>query len=87
MFKGARRHGLAGSAVQAPLVVHSAGPAVHVDRDELLQFVGGFVADKEALMTVGAGGEDVDVNLSGALAQLRRFERDLKGLAPEAIEK
>ncbi|QLL31952.1 hypothetical protein HG536_0C01200 [Torulaspora globosa] len=86
MFKSARRAGLAGSAVQVPVAVHAAGAAQHVDRDELLQFVGAFVAEKEAAITVGGGGEEVDATLGGALAQLKRFERDLKGLAPAALD-
>lgn len=76
MFKGARRGGPAGS-VQGPVASHSVGAACHVDRDELLQFVADFVAEKEASLTAGA---EADASLGGALALLKRLEREWKGL-------
>lgn len=79
IMKGMRR---SGSAVHVPVVVGAAGVREHVGRDELVQFVGEFIAEKEALATVG-GSDDADVSLGAALSQLRRLERELQGLAPE----
>ncbi|QLQ82360.1 hypothetical protein HG537_0H01210 [Torulaspora globosa] len=79
MLKGARRTGPIGP-LQVPVAVHVAGFARHVDRDELLQFITSFVAEKESALTVG--GEHVDATLGGAMAQLQRFQRDLQGHVP-----
>lgn len=87
MLKGNKRLGFnVPTTLNSPVVVHSAGAAEHVTKDEVLQFLDGFITEKESLVVVGGNNEDVDVNLSTALSQLRRIQRDFKGLPPTVLE-
>ncbi|SCW04175.1 LAFE_0H07734g1_1 [Lachancea fermentati] len=64
------------SAVDHPVVVH-AGAREHVSQDDVLRFLAKFIQERE---------EDADADTAGTLAQLRRVERDFKGLPPAVLD-
>lgn len=102
MLRGTRRP--ANSTLNTPVAIHSVGPATHLSKDEVLQFLSGFIQEKESIPAVtlasessttqgsitsgGIGADEaaVDTQLSSALAQLKRVERDFKGLPPQVLE-
>ena len=96
MFKGQRRIGFnTQTTLNAPVVVHRTGAAHHCSKDEVLQFLDAFVQSKESIIDTqapgsGAAGESamlsLDTNLSSALAQLKRVQRDFKGLPPASMD-
>ncbi|CUS24090.1 LAQU0S13e03048g1_1 [Lachancea quebecensis] len=59
-----------------PVVMH-AGPREHVSQEQAMQFLGRFIRERE---------EEADADASGALAQLRRVERNFKGLPPAVLD-
>lgn len=64
------------NALDRPVVMH-AGPRDHISEDQVLQFLGRFIRERE---------DEADADASGALAQLRRVERDFKGLPPAVLD-
>lgn len=91
MLRGTRRPGFAGnSALNTPIVAHANGEPQHVSRDEMLQFLERFISEKETLGGDQALGTDAaassDISLSTSLSQLRRVQRDFRGLPPSALE-
>ncbi|AGO13697.1 AaceriAGL176Wp [[Ashbya] aceris (nom. inval.)] len=95
MIRGGRRPIV--SSLTQPIVLHVAGPPQHLDKEAALQFLSVFIEEKEtaavlgaadgAVVTSGGVGSEgaVDTALSSALAQLKRMERDLKGLPPTIL--
>ena len=96
MFKGQRRIGFnTQTTLNAPVVVHRTGAAHHCSKDEVLQFLDAFVQSKESIIDTQAPGTSsngesamlsLDTNLSSALAQLKRVQRDFKGLPPASMD-
>ncbi|CDO93996.1 unnamed protein product [Kluyveromyces dobzhanskii CBS 2104] len=103
MLRGTRRP--ANSTLNTPVVVHSVGEPSYLSKEEILQFLSTFIADKETVPSVtlssndaainqgsvtsgGIGADEMalDTQLSSALAQLKRVERDFKGLPPQVLE-
>ncbi|SCV04567.1 LAMI_0H17172g1_1 [Lachancea mirantina] len=66
----------ANNTLNSPVVVH-AGASEHVSDEKILQFLSAFIKERE---------DEADADTSGALAQLRRIERDFKGLPPTVLE-
>ncbi|AAS54315.1 AGL176Wp [Eremothecium gossypii ATCC 10895] len=95
MIRGGRRPIV--SSLNQPVVLHVAGPPQHLDKDSALRFLSVFIEEKETAAVLGAAGGavvtsggvgsegGVDTALSSALAQLKRMERDLKGLPPTIL--
>ncbi|QEU61014.1 Rpa14 [Kluyveromyces lactis] len=103
MLRGTRRP--ANSTLNTPVVVHTVGTPTYLSKDEVLQFLASFIAEKESVpgvtlasneasttqgaVTSGGISADemaLDTQLSSALAQLKRVERDFKGLPPQVME-
>lgn len=85
MLKGGKRVAFnAPTTLNAPVVLHATGTPQHVSKDEVLQFLEGFISDKESLIGAdgSAGNVNGDISLSTALSQLKRIQRDFKGLPP-----
>lgn len=51
-----------------------------MSKDEVLQFLDEFIGSKENGVSA-----DTDVNLSASLSQLKRIQRDFKGLPPTGL--
>ncbi|SCU89597.1 LAFA_0E19328g1_1 [Lachancea sp. 'fantastica'] len=64
------------NTLDRPVVMH-AGQRQHVSEDEILQFLAQFIQERET---------DGDADATGAVAQLRRIERDFKGLPPAVLD-
>lgn len=94
-----RRH--VTSTVNTPISTRLASNSIHLDKAEALEFLTTFIKEKESLPDVklsyistserivsgGVNDENlVDSNLSSSLAQLKRVERDLRGLPPRILE-
>lgn len=85
MLKGGKRVAFeAPTTLNAPVVLHATGEAQHVSKDEVLEFLDGFISEKESLIGAdgSAGSINGDISLSTALSQLKRIQRDFKGLPP-----
>ncbi|CAI4058308.1 hypothetical protein SKDZ_04G3700 [Saccharomyces kudriavzevii ZP591] len=101
MMKGSRRTGNnMATTLNTPVVIHATQLPQHVSTDEVLQFLEGFINEKENIIdsttmnvvSDNAAGADVvpavnaslsmDTNLSSSLSQLKRIQRDFKGLPP-----
>lgn len=85
MLKGGKRVAFdAPTTLNAPVVLHATGEPQHVSKDEVLEFLDGFISEKESLIGAdgSAGGINGDISLSAALSQLKRIQRDFKGLPP-----
>ncbi|SCV00681.1 LAME_0G11320g1_1 [Lachancea meyersii CBS 8951] len=64
------------NTLDRPVVMHP-GSRQHVSESEVLQFLGQFIQERES---------EGDTDASGAVAQLRRIERDFKGLPPAVLD-
>ncbi|SCV05328.1 LANO_0H05072g1_1 [Lachancea nothofagi CBS 11611] len=64
------------NTLDRPVVLH-AGTREHASQEQVMQFLGRFIKERE---------EEADAEASGALAQLRRVERDFKGLPPAVLD-
>lgn len=102
MMKGSRRAGNNSvTTLNTPVVIHTTQLPQHVSTDEVLQFLEGFINEKESIIDsttmntinvnaadadVGAAaanpGLNMDTNLSSSISQLKRIQRDFKGLPP-----
>ncbi|QID83491.1 DNA-directed RNA polymerase I subunit rpa14 [Saccharomyces pastorianus] len=101
-MKGSRRAGNNSvTTLNTPVVIHTTQLPQHVSTDEVLQFLEGFINEKESIIDsttmntinvnaadadVAAGaanpGLNMDTNLSSSVSQLKRIQRDFKGLPP-----
>lgn len=90
MLKSTRRPGFApASTLNTPVVAHALAPPQHVSHDEMLQFLDRFIGERELAIgdhSLGADATATDTSLSSALSQLKRLQRDFKGLPPSALE-
>nr|2RF4_B Chain B, DNA-directed RNA polymerase I subunit RPA4 [Saccharomyces cerevisiae]2RF4_D Chain D, DNA-directed RNA polymerase I subunit RPA4 [Saccharomyces cerevisiae]2RF4_F Chain F, DNA-directed RNA polymerase I subunit RPA4 [Saccharomyces cerevisiae] len=76
MMKGSRRTGNnTATTLNTPVVIHATQLPQHVSTDEVLQFLESFIDEKENII-------DIDTNLSSSISQLKRIQRDFKGLPP-----
>ncbi|CAI4038033.1 hypothetical protein SMKI_04G3720 [Saccharomyces mikatae IFO 1815] len=101
MMKGSRRTGNnASTTLNTPVVIHATQLPQHVSTDEVLQFLEGFINEKENVIdsttvnTISGSAADGDVtavvnpslnmdtNLFSSISQLKRIQRDFKGLPP-----
>ncbi|CEP61415.1 DNA-directed RNA polymerase I subunit RPA14 LALA0_S03e02344g [Lachancea lanzarotensis] len=64
------------NALDRPVVMH-VGTRQHVSEDEVLNFLAQFIQEREI---------DGDTDATGAVGQLRRIERDFKGLPPAVLD-
>ncbi|SCU94056.1 LADA_0G06260g1_1 [Lachancea dasiensis] len=64
------------NTLDRPVVLH-AGSRQYVSDDQVMQFLGRFIQEREA---------EGDADASGAQAQLRRVERNFKGLPPAVLD-
>lgn len=89
------------TTLNTPIVIHKTQPAKHVTKDEVLAFLDKFVTEKESIIDVQPADTtsaatvtatstssamiNIDTNLSSALSQLKRIQRDFKGLPPASF--
>lgn len=83
--------------LNTPIVIHKTKQPKHVTKDEILKFLDQFIAEKETLIDNNVAqttlnGEstssvmiNMDTNLTSALSQLKRIQRDFKGLPPTSM--
>lgn len=96
MFKG--KKGQYSKSLNTPIVMHKVGKPQHVSKADILQFLDKFIQDKESLIesnnitqsTVEESTQQIvinmDTNLTSALSQLKRIQRDFKGLPPISFD-
>ncbi|AET39302.1 DNA-directed RNA polymerase I subunit RPA14 Ecym_4235 [Eremothecium cymbalariae DBVPG len=99
MLKGNRRPAV--NSLNHPVAIHAVGKPEHFSKSEALKFLSDFIESKEsthsfmlnseandvAVRSGGISGDiTVDTSLSSVLPQLKRIERDLKGLPPAILE-
>lgn len=99
MIRGRRR--LVPDTVCAPVVVHALNEPEYLSMDEALQFLSKFIEEREAatLLEISSDMNNIEATsggvsndsthdsvLSNVLAQLRRIQRDFKGLPPTILQ-
>ncbi|OEJ83005.1 DNA-directed RNA polymerase I subunit RPA14 [Hanseniaspora osmophila] len=92
-----RRMDIGANPLATPIVIHKTAAPRHIDEQEVLQFISNFVATREDELnsinsiTLGGGTSGVSetgtqvnqsANASQYISQLKRIERDFKGLPP-----
>lgn len=94
MNKGASR-GRFSKTLHKPVVIHKIGKPTHASKDDILRFLDEFIESKENLInnnilpesdtTISTDNAmlNIDTNLTSALSQLKRIQRDFKGLPPQ----
>ncbi|CCE62229.1 hypothetical protein TPHA_0C00730 [Tetrapisispora phaffii CBS 4417] len=101
MMKPGRRFNIS-STLNSPVVIHKRGRSQHLNKEEVLAFLDNFISEKENLLenefslsaaqeggdeTAAGTGNKFDNNLTVSLAQLKRLQRDFKGLPPSIVIK
>lgn len=100
-MKGTRRAGgNFATTLNTPVVMHTTGAPQHVSKEEVLHFLEKFITEKESFLETSTTsiidaetGEtsgsstvvNIDTNLTSAVSQLKRLQRDFKGLPPSVL--
>ncbi|KAL6944897.1 hypothetical protein ACO0QE_002339 [Hanseniaspora vineae] len=93
-----RRTDIGANPLATPIVIHKTAAPKHIEESEVLQFISNFVAAREDELnginsiTLGSGNTtgvsetstqiNQSANASQYISQLKRIERDFKGLPP-----
>ncbi|CCF56878.1 hypothetical protein KAFR_0B05820 [Kazachstania africana CBS 2517] len=101
MMKGSRRPGnVYATPLNTPITIHKSQRPQHVSKDEVLNFLETFITEKESILNNQSNFDDVtgntsstagtiiniDTTLTSSLSQLKRLQRDFKGLPPATFE-
>lgn len=96
MFRG--KKGQYSKSLTTPIVMHRVGKPEHVSKTDILQFLDKFIQEKESIIESNTITQspveentqqiviNMNTNLTSALSQLKRIQRDFKGLPPISFD-
>lgn len=91
MIKSGKRNPFqASTPLNTPITIHKIDNSSHISNEDFLGFLNNFIEDKDTLESTTPEANNninIDTSLIASLAQLKRIQRDLKGLPPLSQEK